>query len=315
MKSVLLLLACSLLLLPGAQEGRAQRAATEVPPPVEDALQIRPPGIPATIPDLQNEPGARSLSAESPRTAERTSQSRPASPPATGPETQRIGQSATPSDPVLAQTRPDTLAPPEKSMVRTQDNPFAPIADGGRMLVYLVPLLLLIVGGLHLLRLFASGKQNNTLRPKPAPRSGNLLERLMGGLYLHQAQQRAGASIRLIESVPLGNGHLHLLEVRDRLLLLGATGGNMSLLAEWEHPQITRDDGFHHLLQAATADLSGLDLAPPDLPARALIGTLEEEMHETGAALGRRAQRLRTVRELQSGEGLTGEDTQAHDRY
>ncbi|MCS6777166.1 MAG: flagellar biosynthetic protein FliO [Chloroherpetonaceae bacterium] len=310
MKRALLLLLCGVLVLPGAREVCAQRSTAGVPPPVEDTLQVHPPGIPVPATDPQNKPATRARPAESARLDTPLPQAPPVSPSARKSETRATERSLAPSDPVLAQTRPDMPAPPEKPAVRTQDNPFAPIADGGRMLVYLIPLLLLIVGGLHLLRLLAFRKQGNA----PQSGRGSLLERLLGGLYLHRAQQHAGASIRLIESVPLGNGHLHLLEVRDRLLLLGATGGSMSLLAEWEHPAVARDDGFHHLLQAATADLSGLDLAPSELPARALIGTLEDEMRETGTALERRARRLRTVLELQSGDEQPDEDTQAHDR-
>jgi flagellar biogenesis protein FliO len=222
---------------------------------------------------------------------------------------------------LFTETRPDAFPVPNPAepVNRTQDNPFAAVGDSGRMILYLVPLLVVLVGGMHLMRRFyeKTGRLPQTLSGvaqrtggnplAPARPRGGLLGGLIGGLHLHNARQTGGSNIRTVESIPLGSVNLHLIEVRGRLLLLGATGGNVSLLAEWEEKPGLGSDEFKTLLHAAAADMDGLNLSGSDWPARAIVGTLEEEMRDTGQALTRRARRLRTVLETEADQDRESE--------
>lgn len=215
---------------------------------------------------------------------------------------------------LLEQTRPDIVPAPAlgETANRTQDNPFAAVGDSWRMIAYLLPLLVVLIGGLHLLRRYqekkgrlpgpvqaAAKSARGFGTAAPRPRRG-LFQGLLGGLHLHNARQTGGSSIRTVESIPLGGVNLHLIEVRGRLLLLGATGSNVNLLAEWEEKPGLGGDEFRSLLQAAASDMDGLNLDGSDWPARAIVGTLEDEMRDTGQALTRRARRLRTVMEAEA---------------
>ena len=68
--------------------------------------------------------------------------------------------------------------------------------------------------------------------PRTAHR--RLWNAILGGFHLNKAREQAGRSIRVIESVPIGGSNVHLLEVRGRVLLLGASAGSMNLLAEFD---------------------------------------------------------------------------------
>ena len=179
------------------------------------------------------------------------------------------------------------------------------------MLGYLVPMLLVIVGSLQLLKRFQmrTGRLPGVMQPASkwnvsktnvAPRpSGGLLNALIGSFHMNNARQQAGSNIRVIESVPIGGANVHLIEVRGRVLLLGATGSGMRLLAEWQEQQGVESDDFRDLLQAAAADMDALDLNHDAMPATAMVTTLEDLMRETGESVSRRARRLRTVQEVE----------------
>ena len=225
---------------------------------------------------------------------------------------------------VLAQTQADAFAPEaaptpakpgDKSHSHLQDNAFAPLGDAWRMLAYLVPMLLVIVGCLNLLKRFqartgrlpgflqsAATSRQGAQRSAAQPRPGGVWNAILGGFHLNNAREQAGRSIRVIESVPIGGANVHLLEVRGRVLLLGATAGSLSLLAEFDERAEAGSEDFRDLLHAAAADMDTLDYAQPDLPAAATVSVLEDLMRDTGQAVAQRSRRLRTVQEVEGEE-------------
>lgn len=208
---------------------------------------------------------------------------------------------------LFGQTRPDTSG----TAARPQESPLAAAGDAWKMLFYLVPMLLLTLGALRLLRRFydrtgrlpgplqsmavTNGRGRGSLVPRP--QGGGMVNALMGSFHLNNMRQRGGGSIRLVESVPIGGANIHLIEVRGRLLLIGATNMGVSLLTEFQEPDALDSGDFRVLLQAAAADMGSLDLAEPDLPAAAVVGSLEDSMRDTRDAVARRVRRLRTVQE------------------
>ena len=256
----------------------------------------------------------------------------PASPASTGtaspPTAQRqaspvAGATATPSAPaapssaappansVLSETKPDGPGANEtaaQTADKTQDSPLTTTRDAWKMLLYLVPTLLLIVGILAGLRRF---QERNGRLPGPLQAAarrqtgrtvaagGGWIGALVSGLQQNRARQRGGSSIRLVESVPMGGSYLHLVEVRGRLLLLGASGNGLALLTEFTDPNALETDEFRALLHAAAADLETLDADTTELPPSALVGSMEEGLRDTNDTLARRARRLRTVQEAE----------------
>lgn len=208
----------------------------------------------------------------------------------------------TPGRNPLRDTRPDLIVPSNAPLAaksgtntfHTVDNPFAAVGDGGKMILYLVPTLLLIVAMLHGARKWMERMGPLAAREKAAPRPPS-----RGGLLalLGANRQLPVSNIRLIESVPLAGTQLHLIEVRGKLLLIGATGTSVNLLTEIEERQALEGNDFRSLLHAASTDLDGVDLMEPDLPVVTVAQSLEAQMRATGQAVTRRARRLRTVRE------------------
>ncbi|HZP80321.1 MAG TPA: flagellar biosynthetic protein FliO [Chthonomonadaceae bacterium] len=211
-------------------------------------------------------------------------------------------------------TKPDAFgtpapAPNRASPIPTQSSPLAAAGDAWKLLVYLVPMLLLILGALRLLRGFyeRNGRLPNALqvasfhaggsRLTPRASGGGLMRGLIGSFHLNNARRHGGSSIRLVESVPVGGANLHLIEVRGRLLLIGATSAGVSLLTEFRDEGTLEGNDFRMLLQAAASDMDALDLETPDLPAAEMVGTLEDAMRGTSLALVRNARRLHTVQE------------------
>ena len=178
------------------------------------------------------------------------------------------------------------------------------------MIAYLLPMLLVILGSLHLLKRFQmrTGRLPGMLstanfageRAASIPRpGGNVLNTLLSGFHLPAARSKTRNSIRLLESAPLGGAQVHLLEVRGRVLLLGTTPTSLNLLTEFEPRDDDGDADFRNLLHTAAADMDALDYEQPDLPATATVSTLEELLRETGQAVSRRSRRLRTVGEVE----------------
>jgi flagellar biogenesis protein FliO len=176
------------------------------------------------------------------------------------------------------------------------------------MLVYLVPMLLLIVGSLHLLRRFqqrsgrlpwafpiSSHPAAHQGHGHRAAGSGGLGSQLVSALQRPKSGRQTSSAIRLVETVPLGATNLYLIEVHGRMLLLGSSGGNVSLLTEIEEQAGIQADEFRTMLRAAAADMDALDLEDTELPATTMITALEGMLHETGEAVTSRLRRLRTV--------------------
>ncbi len=182
------------------------------------------------------------------------------------------------------------------------------------MLLYLAPMLLVLVGAMRTLRRFQerTGRLPNGINrfaqgqpgafkqtQRQEPKSGGLMSRLIAGFRLTQGRERAGTNIRLVESMPVGGSNLHLIDVRGRMLLIGATGAGVTLLAEFDQDGNGDAGQFRALLQAAGSDLESLDLIDADLPTAALVGALDDVMRETGESVDRRIRRLRTVSETE----------------
>lgn len=122
---------------------------------------------------------------------------------------------------------------------------------------------------------------------------------MLGSFHLNNAREAGGSSIRLLESIPVGGANLHLVQVRGRLLLLGATGGGVSVLTEFREQEGMESDDFRAMLQAAAAGMDDLEPEESGLPASAVVGSLDDVMRETGESMQRRILRLRTVQEAE----------------
>jgi len=180
------------------------------------------------------------------------------------------------------------------------------------MIAYLLPTLVFILVCLNLVRRY---QQKNGRLPGAvqaavrgasvsAPTAGGgLLGMMIGRMQPGVGQTTGGNGIRLLESVSIGASTLHLVQVRGRVLLLAGSGAGVTLLTELQEQEGVQGDDFRALLQAAASDMDGLDLAEPNMPVSAVVGSLEGAMRDTGDAVARRIRRLRTVREAEA-EGL-----------
>lgn len=104
----------------------------------------------------------------------------------------------------------------------------------------------------------------------------------------------------MIESVPMGSANLHLIEVRGRTLLLGASASGLNLLTEIEEADPLVNNEFRLLLEQATGDMDSLGLPDDALPASLLVGTLDDPLRDANQAVTRGTRRLRTVQETES---------------
>lgn len=223
-------------------------------------------------------------------------------------------------------TKPNAVTPEPPS--KTLDSPMQAVGGAWKMLVYLVPILLIVIGGLALLRHFhertgslplplqamarrlsggmptiASGAASS-----PSKNTGHgILTALLGSFTKStSARNRAESSIRVLESTPVGGANLHLIEVRGRVLLLGVTGMTISVLTDFDasedHPVTERadTDRFRDLLESASLDMDDLDFSGEELPAVAVVASMEDRLRGTSDALEQRVQRLRSTRETES---------------
>ncbi len=184
----------------------------------------------------------------------------------------------------------------------------ASVGDSWKLIAYLIPMLLVIMGALNLLKRFQmktgrlpAGLQSQTWGtgsrgsgPKKRAQGG-IWNALVGGFHLNNARQAGGSSIRLLESVPIGSANVHLLEVRGRILLLGASAAGLNLLTEFEAGGDAASTDFRDMLHTAAADMDALDYAQDDLPAAATVSTLEDLMREAGQNVRGNARRLRDI--------------------
>lgn len=203
-------------------------------------------------------------------------------------------------------TRQDTNSGKDKPIA----SPMQTVGQGVSMLVYLLPVLFLIVGGLQLIKhlqhkLTRGGAKGLSLQslPLPAPtgrQSGGMVAAITRSIVAKKQPVTASScNIRLVESTPLGNSCLALVEVRGKLLLLGVSGSSVALITEFEEQGHENDSDFRALMRAAAMDLDGVDFAAAELPSSAIMGDLGEAVAAAGSAVTRSLQRLRTVAEVE----------------
>ena len=218
----------------------------------------------------------------------------------------------------LAGTRPDPTAEPKKPVDKPLDSPLSAITDGGKMFLYLIPTVLLMIGALRLLRRFQekNGRLPPLARmagPQKTPRpslaafnpisnsnSGGLLRGLVSGMKPPKAPERSGTAMRLTESLAIGGANLHLVEVRGRILLISANASGVSLLTEIEERETLANDDFRRMLEQAASDMDTLDLSVDTLDAPLMIGALDDPLRDASHAVTRSARRLRTVQEAEA---------------
>src|SRR5579875_606700 len=198
----------------------------------------------------------------------------------------------------LSQARPDSPPFADKS-ARPLDSPISAISDGGRMLLYLIPILGLIVGGVALARNLPQNGQTSlsfsSSRFKATAKGSafGLLSRLQDSLK-NPVRSQSIRSLKVIETLALGNTALHLVEARGRLLLIGAAPAGVTLLKEFQGAsEADFASHFHALVEAAEVQ----DVA---LPNTEIVDELDEQLREVSSKLARRARRLRTVREVEA---------------
>ena len=228
-------------------------------------------------------------------------------------------QPATPATTPIFGTKPDLPgtsvgeAATYSGTVQPRESPLSAINDGGRMVFYLFPLLLCVVGAIRLLAkyqqregrlpgIFAAITARNEearLMRSTSPgkrKTGGLMSALIGSLNLSKARESGNAAIRIIESVPIAGANLHLIEVRGRSILIGTTAGQVNVIAEFADAQQEEDNRFRSLMEEAATNLDGLELANLSDSSLLVVGSLEEELRDTSASMARSAQRLQTLR-------------------
>ena len=117
---------------------------------------------------------------------------------------------------------------------------------------------------------------------------------------MNRSQTTERGSIRVLESVPIGGSNLHLIEVRGRTLLLGASASGVNLLTEIEESDSLVNNEFRLLLEQAAGDMDSLGLTDDALPASLLVGTLDDPLRDANRAITRGTRRLRTVQETEA---------------
>ncbi len=285
--------------------GEATSVRNAVQVPVEPKTHLRPvqpKAKPAHVkPSLaQTEPSADAKAAPEPKPAAAL-------------------KSASPT-PLFLETKADLPGtPPVDSALgivgaKPRESSFSAINDGGRMVIYLFPLLLCVVGAIRLLARYQSRsgrlpaplaalavRAGETARPLPKPAkplrpAGGFFAALAGGLKTENVTASGGGAIRLVESVPLGGANLHLIEVRGRSILVGATANGLNVLTEFGDAQQEEDTRFRYLLEEAATNLDGLDMSAVGDSPVLRVGSLEEELRDASASVERSAQRLQTLR-------------------
>ncbi len=234
--------------------------------------------------------------------AKKTAASQPAAAPAPaaviGSVKQQGAAALQSGNSIFGQTRPDAFSHGGAEPI---SSPAAALAQGWKMLAYLLPTLLLIMGALHLLKKVQQRTGflpvNAAVPPSAKRPAGGLLARLRPADAARPVQQ--GTHIRLVESTPLGGSNLALVEVRGKLLLLGVSGGSVALISEFSQQGMSSDNDFRALMQAAAADMDGMDFSASGLLPSALAGGLDEAVQEASLALTRTMRRLRTVNEVE----------------
>ena len=273
---------------------------------------VRRPAATAASPKAMPVPGSRAQeSVNKQNTASSPAQTAlpPAVPAAPAPSHAAVKSSGSPAEVDLSHTKPDLIPAPDASN-HTIESPLQAVGDGWKMVAYLLPTLIFVLVCLNLLRRY---QQKNGRLPaglqKMSADGGRSTPVLAGALATlfsgNNSSPRNGGSgnngIRLVESLNVGGGTLHLVHVHGRTLLLAGGAGGVTVLTEFtDIPSVDSDD-FQKLLRSAAADMDGLDLQISEMPVSAVVGSLEDVMRDTGGSLERRLRRLRTVREAEDG--------------
>jgi flagellar biogenesis protein FliO len=211
--------------------------------------------------------------------------------------TSTTSTASTASTPSTKSTQPPAVAPstPSGLLVDTKKDPFAGGAgigvgagDAFRLLLYLLPILGLVVLSVRGLKRF---QEKTGALP-------TLRGSLLGGHNLANARTTGGSNIRVVESVPVGNMELSLVEVRGRMLLLSSSGGTVSLLTELKDGE-NGESEFQSLLGSFADDESD----ELDGTIGATVGSLDDYLRDTREAIVRSAQRSLKNRQGRNGGG------------
>lgn len=122
-------------------------------------------------------------------------------------------------------------------------------------------------------------------------------------MRLAQARERAGATLRLVESLPLGAAQLHIVEARDRTLLVGATAAGVTLIADLDAPAPAPLESFQSELEAAAEDLDSLDQEGATSGASEAVLSLDSLLRQAGGSIAVRAEGLRRADPAESESG------------
>jgi flagellar biogenesis protein FliO len=268
--------------------------------PAQPLTAAKPAAVPAAPAGPNNSPAAVSTKPEAPATAAKPTAAsavavHPVAPAIKPPQPAIAKPVAPPTAPAkkaadvekdvvgaLAGTKADVLG-------GAKDTPAANAGDTFRMLLVLLPVLggiVLAVRGLKSIQ-----QRTGTL---PDFRKG-LRGAILGGFNLNNARKTGGSSIRVVESIPLGSASIHLIEARGRVLLLGATGGSMSTLADLTDTSAgaAEDSDFRSILNNMSDDLA----ADYDYGVQGglgvVVGNLDDQIREAREAIARTAVRGR----------------------
>jgi uncharacterized protein YgiM (DUF1202 family) len=165
-----------------------------------------------------------------------------------------------------AKTKPDIFAQtrPDGGDLSNQSSG-SPVSDGFRMILYLIPVLILVIVVIRVLRYYY-------LHNGALPWSSRSV---ISSLKLFSIKPTAGHSIRVVESAPVGNITLHLVEVRGSLLLIGASPQGVTLLKEY-HDLNDTSESFSSLLSSAEGDMN-----EPESALSEVIDSLDDSLRET----------------------------------
>lgn len=182
---------------------------------------------------------------------------------------------------IFAGTKDDILQ-------QTRESPAATLGDSFRLLLYLLPILGLIVLSIRGLKAFQE-------RHGSLPSMASLKKGMLGGFNLANARKTGGSNIRIIESVPVGTVGLHLIEVKGKTLLLGATGTTVTKLMEFSETKSEANTDFSTLLASASSELDDEtdDYTENSGGIGTVVGSLDESLREAREAIIRNANRAR----------------------
>jgi len=208
-----------------------------------------------------------------------------------------------PTDIGLTQTKPDLAPAPELARDHTIDSPMQAVGDGWKLIAFLLPTLIFVIVCLNLIRRYQQKTGRLPIGLQAAARTVAPKETLLSKTFTalrsgFTANRGAGntSGMRLVESLNIGAAAIHLVQVRGRTLLIGGGPTGLSVLSDLSPGESQPSEEFREILQAAAADMDGLDLLDSEMPTSAVVGSLENRMRDTGSALDERLKRLQSLR-------------------